>query len=178
MTDRDCGLVLWLMGLSGAGKTTLGRLLRGLFQKAGRPCYLLDGDEVRSFFDHDLKFSREERVANIKRIIWGAYLLSQNGVHTIVCNIAPFEELRQLARRKIPNYHQVYLRKEIQQCLEEDTKGIYRHHLGRSELVGVDLPFEEPAQSDLVIHVGQTSVTDSIELIRAYLRTHCPNQAP
>lgn len=172
------GLVLWLMGLSGAGKTTLGRHIYALYKDSGRPCYLMDGDEVRRFFDDDLKYSREDRVANIKRIIWGAYLLSENGTITIVCNIAPFEDLRQFARRKIPKYHQVYLRRALQNCVREDGKGVYSEHLGKSELVGVDLPFEEPAHSDLVIEVDRTSVAESIDQIRAYLRAHCPEQAP
>ena len=99
-------MVLWLIGISGAGKTTLGRMLEDHFRKKKKKCYLLDGDEVRDLFDRDLGYSEADREANIKRIILGAYLLDRNDIIGIICNISPMEHLRQLARKKIAGYNE------------------------------------------------------------------------
>ena len=93
-------MIIWLIGISGAGKTTIGRRLAAHFNTLGVKNYLLDGDEVRDLFDRDLGYSDAEREANIKRIILGAYLLDRNDIVGIVCNISPLEHLRALARRK------------------------------------------------------------------------------
>ena len=92
-------MILWLMGISGAGKTTIGRRLKQYLDQEQIKNYLLDGDEVRDLFDRDLGYSDQEREANIKRIILGAYLLDKNDIVGIVCNISPLEHLRALARR-------------------------------------------------------------------------------
>ena len=73
-------MIIWLIGISGAGKTTIGRKLEAHFNELGVKNYLLDGDEVRDLFDRDLGYSDAEREANIKRIILGAYLLDRNDI--------------------------------------------------------------------------------------------------
>lgn len=103
-------MVIWLIGISGAGKTTIGKRLEEHFNNLNIKNYLLDGDEVRDLFDRDLGYSDEEREANIKRIILGAYLLDKNDIIGIVCNIAPLEKLRALARTKIIGYNEIYLK--------------------------------------------------------------------
>ena len=77
-------MILWLIGISGAGKTTLGRKLEKHFERLGKKCYLLDGDDVRDFFDRDLGYSDADREANIKRIILGAYILDKNDIIGII----------------------------------------------------------------------------------------------
>ena len=73
-------MILWLMGISGAGKTTIGRRLKQYLDQEQIKNYLLDGDEVRDLFDRDLGYCDQEREANIKRIILGAYLLDKNDI--------------------------------------------------------------------------------------------------
>jgi adenylylsulfate kinase len=80
-------MVLWLLGISGAGKTTLGLKLREYFEAKSKACFLLDGDEVRNLFESDLGYSKEEREANIKRIILVAYVLDKCGIHTTIVYI-------------------------------------------------------------------------------------------
>lgn len=158
-------MVIWLIGISGSGKTTLGTGLKRHFEDSGRRCYMIDGDQVRGFYDNDLGYSREDRVANIKRILLSAHVLDEAGVAAIVCNISPFEELRAFARRKIAGYSEIYLKKSVSASRASDVKGIYSDHLGKTEIVGIDLAFEEPSGSHLVIDVDNEGEDESLRRI-------------
>lgn len=162
-------MVIWLMGISGAGKTTIGKMLEKHFRAREKKCYLLDGDEVRDLFDHDLGYSNADREANIKRIILGAYLLDKNEIIGIICNISPFEHLRQLARKKIRGYNEIYLKKSLQISIENDVKGMYRDNLGKTEIVGVDTSFEEPQSPDLVLEVDKMTIKETYHAALDYL---------
>jgi len=167
-------MVVYLIGLSGSGKTTLGNKLKSYLDHVGRPCYLMDGDLIRQFFDGDLGYSAEERRAHIKRILLAAYVLSENNVTTIVCNIAPFEDLRQFARHKIPEYNQIYLKKDLEKCISEDAKGLYQRCKNKQPLVGYDLCFEPPLQNDLVLETQHESVEESFARLLAFLQAKYP----
>jgi adenylylsulfate kinase-like enzyme len=173
--QNNLPVVIWFIGISGAGKSTLAGQLRNALQARGIQNCLIDGDETRAFFDHDLGFSREERIANIQRILLAAHLLSQSGVAVVVANISPFEDLRQFARRKINNYHQIHLKKELAVSLEADVRRIYRNHLGKSDLVGVDIPFEEPLNSELTIDVDRQTPEQSLRTVLEFLNTKYPH---
>jgi adenylylsulfate kinase-like enzyme len=75
--------------------------IEAYLKSQNKNCYIIDGDDIRKLFDNDLGYTRDERAHNIKRIILAGYVLEQNGVVPIICNISPFEELRKLARRKL-----------------------------------------------------------------------------
>ena len=158
-------LVLWLIGISGAGKTTIGRKLEAYFQKCNRKCYLLDGDEVRTLFDGDLGYSNADREANIKRIILGAYLLDKNDIVGIICNISPFERLRKLARSKIAGYNEIYLKRDIRRTIENDVKGVYRKNMGNTDIVGLDTVFDLPKAPDLVLDTDRLSEDKTFQCI-------------
>ena len=130
----------------------------------------MDGDVVRGFYDDDLGYSAEDRRANIKRILLAAYVLDANGVDVAVANISPFEELRRFARRKISGYVQIYLRKDLQASIEADVKGIYEAHLEQTDIVGKEVPFEEPEDSDLVLDVDKLTPEESLEEVLDFLR--------
>jgi adenylylsulfate kinase-like enzyme len=164
-------LVIWFIGISGAGKTTLARRLHEHLLGRGVRACLLDGDEARAFFDHDLGYSKAERMANIKRILFAAHMLSQCGVAVVVANISPFEEIRQLARRKMPQYREIYLRKNLAASRETDVNGIYRNHTGKTPLVGVEIPFEEPVQSNLTIDVDRQTPEESFRAVLRFLKS-------
>ena len=162
-------MILWLIGISGAGKTTIGRKLEEHFNKIGKKCYLLDGDEVRDLFDRDLGYSDAEREANIKRIMLGAYLLDRNDIIGIICNIGPLEHLRQLARRKIAGYNEIYLKKDIQVSIKNDVKGVYKNNLGKTQVVGIDATFDEPQIPDLVLEVDKQTVEETYQHVLDYI---------
>lgn len=162
-------MIIWLIGISGAGKTTIGRRLETHLKGLGKKCYLLDGDEVRDLFDRDLGYSDADREANIKRIILGAYLLDRNDIIGIICNIAPLERLRQLARKKIAGYNEIYLKKDLKTSMENDVKGVYRENLGKTQIVGIDAAFDEPQTPDLTLEVDKMTVEESCQAVIDYI---------
>lgn len=162
-------MIIWLMGISGAGKTTLGRKLEKFYRDKGLKTYLLDGDEVRDLFENDLGYTDSDREANIKRIILGTYLLDKNDIIGIVCNISPFQELRDLARRKISGYNEIYLDKDIRISMEKDIKGVYKENLGKTDIVGLGQRFDNPVNCDLRIKVDEMTEEESFELIKRYI---------
>tara|TARA_B110001450_G_C17633309_1_gene486142 strand:- start:638 stop:1150 length:513 start_codon:yes stop_codon:yes gene_type:complete len=154
-------MVIWLLGISGAGKSTLGELIKNHYDSNGVQSFILDGDVVRSFFDNDLSYSIDERRQNIKRILLAAHVLEQNGVIPIVCNISPFEDLRKFARDKFSDYIQIYLEKSIPIAKHNDVKNIYSDNISKSPIVGIDMPFDEPINNELVIPVDHETVSAS-----------------
>ena len=169
-------MVIWLIGLSGSGKTTLGNKLKEHCDRLGQKSFVIDGDLVRGFFDNDLGYSREERMANIKRIMLAAHVLSQSGTIAIVGNISPFEELRQFARRKFADYVEIYLKQDVSALRKDDVKGMYRNNAGKTDIVGLDLKFDKPLHSDLTIDTGAESIEQSFHKIIDFLKTRYPRR--
>ena len=168
-------MIIWFLGISGSGKTTLGTLLKKRLDALKADSFLIDGDLVRDFFDNDLGYSKEERMAHIKRILFGAHVLSRTKTIAIVCNISPFQELRDFARKKLVDYNEIYLHRELDISVRNDVRGVYRNNLGKTALVGVDIPFDPPTNCDLKIDVDRLSIEESIEKIDNYLRNKYPS---
>ena len=162
-------MIFWLMGISGAGKTTMGRRMKEYFLEQGRKCYLLDGDEIRELFYRDLGYSEKDREENIKRIILSAYFLDKSDIVGIICNISPFERLRKLARKRINGYNEFYLKKNIQSSMQNDVKGMYRENTGKTEIVGLDTVFEEPEHPDLVLDTDKLTEDETFQHIVDYV---------
>lgn len=162
-------MIIWLIGISGAGKTTIGRMLEKHFKDMEKRCYLLDGDEVRDLFDRDLGYSDADREANIKRILLGAYLLDRNDIIGIICNISPLEHLRRLARMKIEGYNEIYLKKNIQASVKKDVKGMYRDNMGKTEIVGINTVFDEPESPDLVLETDRMTIDETYQAVLDYI---------
>ena len=168
------GYVIWFTGISGSGKTTLARrLVEELKKKHGR-VELIDGDVVREFFEHDLGYTRQERIANVKRIAFAAMLLAKNGIHVIVANIAPYVEVRDFIRKHLEEYIQIYLNVPLKIAMERDVQGHYTRYRQESEknIVGVDDPYEAPRNPDLVIDTSNQTEEESVHMILEHLKTH------
>lgn len=164
--------VVWLTGISGAGKTTLGQALKKELEKKYDRIEFLDGDLVRDFFENDLGYTRKERILNIKRIAFAAMLLAKNGINVIVANIAPYYEVRDFIRKHIKNYVQVYLKVSHEEVRKRDAKGFYkRHEKGElKNLIGMDDIYDVPRKPDLVIDTERESIEKALDKILNYLK--------
>ena len=171
MKNEKTGQVLWLTGLSGAGKSTVANQLKTRFDEHGIRSMILDGDEVRAFFENDLGYSEKDRTFNVKRIAFGAKLISDLGVHAIVANIAPYAEVRQFIRNKIPTYIEIYLDVSLEEARKRDVKGHYgKYDRGELKSVsGLDDRYDVPTSPHLVLKTAHESVGQSVQKIWNYL---------
>jgi len=167
----NTGFTIWFTGLSGAGKSTLAEVIERRLKDQGRNVEILDGDIVRTHLSKGLGFSREDRDTNIKRIAFVCSLLTRNGVVCISAAIAPYREAREWARREIGDFVEVYLKCPIEVCRQRDVKGLYKLvDEGRiKNFTGVDDPYEEPENPELVIETDKESVGESVSRIFAKL---------
>ena len=163
----DKGVTIWFTGLSGAGKSTLSEALTQHFLERGRNVEVLDGDEVRTHLSKGLGFSREDRDTNIKRIAFVCKLLTRNGVLCISAAIAPYGEARAWARKEIGNFVEVYVKCPLEVCRERDVKGLYKLvDEGKIQhFTGVDDPYEEPENPDLVVETHKQTIEESVASI-------------
>ena len=168
---NDTGFVLWLTGLSGAGKSTVAAKLGPALAERGHRVELLDGDEVRTNLCQGLGFSREDRDTNIARIGYVAGKLSKHGVAVLVAAISPYREARDRVRSAVDNFVEVYVAAPVSTCAERDVKGLYAKH-ARGELrglTGVDDPYEAPLAPELVLRTEDETPEASAERVAAHL---------
>src|SRR5579875_2538037 len=165
------GFTIWFTGLSGAGKSTLSEIVEQRLKARGRNVEILDGDVVRTHLSKGLGFSREDRDTNIKRIAFVCSLLTRNGVACISAAISPYREAREWARQQIGNFVEVYVKCPIEVCRQRDVKGLYKL-VDEGKLkgfTGVDDPYEEPEQPDLVVETDKETIEQSAGRIFARL---------
>jgi adenylylsulfate kinase len=165
------GLVLWLTGLSAAGKTTLSKGLERELKRRSCPVEVLDGDIVRTNLSKGLGYSREDRTTNMRRIGFVANLLSRNGVIAIVAAISPYRDAREEMRQSIEDFIEVYVNAPIGICESRDFKGLYAMARAGELLAftGVDDPYEEPTNPDIICYTDRETPEESIAKILAEL---------
>jgi bifunctional enzyme CysN/CysC len=150
--------VLWLTGLSGAGKSTIADLVEQSLHRAGHHTVLLDGDNIRHGLNRDLGFTDEDRVENIRRVAEVAKLMVEAGLIVIVSFISPFRSERRMARGLVgeDEFIEIYVDTPIAICEARDPKGLYK--LARAgklpNLTGIGSPYEPPEQAELVLAAG------------------------
>ncbi len=159
--------VIWLTGIPGSGKTTLAIDLEKYYQKNSLPVEILDGDEIRKTLSKDLGFSPEDRKEHNRRVIFVAQILSKNGVTTIIPLISPYRETRDFARKEIPNFVEVWVKTSVDECIKRDPKGLYKKALAGEikNLTGLQAPYEEPQNAELILDTEKQNVEKSVEII-------------
>jgi adenylylsulfate kinase len=159
--------VLWMTGLSGSGKTTIGLALENELYNRGFLVMLLDGDLVRTGINNNLRFSVEDRKENIRRIAEVSKLFVNCGIVTINCFISPTDEIRTMAKNIIgdDDFLEVFVSAPLEICETRDIKGLYaKARTGEiPEFTGISSPFDIPQDAALVLKTDQMSVEETVQ---------------
>ena len=167
-------MVVWLIGLSGAGKTTLAKRIVADANKKARNTVLLDGDVIREIFGNDLGYTMEDRLVNAQRICQLGKFLDDQGINVVCAILSIFPETREWNRKHIEGYYEVFIDTPLETLVDRDTKGIYgKFNRGEiSDVAGMDIEFPIPNQADLVINNSRSEnellshAAKIVELIR------------
>jgi adenylylsulfate kinase-like enzyme len=146
-------VVIWIIGLSGTGKTTLASQVVDRIRQLNGKVVLLDGDLIRTLFRNDVDHTIDGRRRNAERLSVLSKFLADQGIHVVAAVLSIFLEWRRWNRENIPDYSEVYIKASMQTLLRRDVKNLYAR-AGRGEIVnvvGVDIPFPEPENPELVI---------------------------
>jgi bifunctional enzyme CysN/CysC len=147
---------VWLTGLPASGKSSVAVELERRLVAAGRPAYLLDGDNLRHGLSADLGFSREDRAENVRRVGEVAKLFADSGAIAVVSLVSPYRADRDAVRAAhreagLP-FHEVFVDTPVEVCASRDPKGLYAR--GEPGLTGVDAPYEAPLTPEAVLRPG------------------------
>lgn len=168
-------LVLWFTGLSGSGKSTLAHLVEEALFAKGCYTYLLDADNLRAGLNSDLGFSEVERRENIRRVGEVTRLLTDAGLVVLTAFISPFSEDRDRVRSLFQpdEFVEIYLKCPLDVCEARDPKGLYRKARGGMihSFTGIDSPYEEPRNPELVVDTGVLGISESLSSIMSHLYT-------
>ena len=169
---KQRGVAIWMTGLSGSGKSTIGVLLEKMLYERGILTKLLDGDNIRTGINSNLGFSESDRTENIRRIAEVNKLFIDCSVVTINCFVSPTIAIREQARQIIGNddFVEVFIDTPLEICEKRDVKGLYKKaRAGEiTDFTGIDAPFEVPPLPEVVIRTQQTTPEESAaELLQA-----------
>ena len=170
------GATLYLSGLSGSGKSTVGAALEHRLLQMGVFAYRLDGDNIRFGLNAGLGFSAEDREENLRRIAEVAALFNDSGTIAISSFISPYRRSRDAAREihaksGLP-FFEVFVHCPLEVAESRDPKGLYKKARAGEikNFTGIDDPYEEPANPELVLHTHEMSVEESVNASIEFLR--------
>lgn len=167
------GAVLWLTGLSGAGKSTIATRVDALLHARGRHSYILDGDNLRFGLCRDLGFSPADRAENIRRLGEVAFILQDAGLLVLVAAISPYRQDRACVRERLPagRFLEIFVDAPLAVCEARDPKGLYRRaRAGEiTGFSGIDAPYEAPEAPDLRLEAAAGTPDDHAAAILALL---------
>jgi adenylylsulfate kinase len=161
------GMVIWMTGLSGSGKSTIAIALEKKLFEHNFFAQILDGDNIRHGINSNLGFSIEDRKENIRRIAEVAKLYKESGIITICSFISPTREMRQMAKEIIGknDFFEMFIDTPLEICEQRDVKGLYaKARAGEIKgFTGIDSPYQEPENPDVIVKTETLSVNESVE---------------
>ena len=170
--------ILWLTGLSGAGKSTIAYTIDRKCFELGLHSYVLDGDNVRQGLNRDLRFGDADRVENLRRVAEVARLMADAGLIVIVSFISPFAEERRIARSiaQPHAFYELFIDTPLDVCVARDPKGLYKKALdGKIEhFTGISSPYERPESPDLVLSTAGSTPSFLADMVIRRLLSHFP----
>jgi len=166
--------VVWLTGLSGAGKSTIANAVEARLTAQGRHCYLIDGDNLRHGLNHDLGFTAADRVENVRRAAETARMMADAGLIVLVSLISPFAAERRMAREMMAEgeFLEVFVDAPLATVEARDVKGLYAKARSGAlkNFTGIDSPYEAPETPEVHLDAASLSVEQSADRIIAALR--------
>ena len=163
------GIMIWMTGLSGSGKSTVAIGVERELHRRGILCRILDGDNIRAGINSNLGFSPEDRRENIRRIAEIGKLFVDTGIVTIACFVSPTRELREMARDIIgaEDFREVYIATPLEECERRDVQGLYaRARRGEvKDFTGISAPFEAPEHPDLCLDTSRMTLREEVEAV-------------
>jgi adenylylsulfate kinase len=170
---KQKGKVIWLIGLSGSGKSTIAEHLEAKLYDEGFLTQVLDGDNIRSGLNNNLSFTDEDRLENIRRISEVAKLFANCGVVTLASFITPTEAIRKMAKEIIgeDKYIEVFVSTTLEACEDRDVKGLYdkaRQGVIKN-FTGIDSVFEIPQNPAIVIPTEGLTVEESVQKLYDFI---------
>lgn len=162
----DMAYVYWITGLSGAGKTSVGKLLYKKMKQKYQGIVFLDGDVLREVFGNDLGYTREERIKCAMRYARLCRMLQRQGLNVICCTISMFDEIRNWNRENIENYREIYVRVSMEVLKKRNKKGLYSSSARKREVAGIQVEIEEPKNPDMILdNEGNISVSELVDKV-------------
>jgi bifunctional enzyme CysN/CysC len=181
LRNGHCGYILWMTGLSSAGKTTIATELERELFNLGRQAYVLDGDNIRHGLGADLGFSPKDRTENIRRVSQVAKLFADAGIICITAFISPYRADRELARQIMPEgrFIEVYVNAPLEVCEKRDPKGLYAKARAKQikDFTGISAPYEPPLRPDIELRTDQVSANECVAQVLEYLHIHAADTA-
>ena len=164
--------IIWLTGLSGAGKSTIAKNVEKKLFDRNFNIFTLDGDNLRIGLNKNLNFSPEDRTENIRRTSEVAKLFAQAGFIILVSLISPYRSERKKARDIRPEiFREIYIKASVEVCAKRDVKGLYAK-AKRGEIknfTGISSPYEEPEKPNLIIDTSKEEVEESISKLEKFI---------
>ena len=164
-------MVIWITGISGTGKTTLGKYF---LKKTNSKCIYFDGDEFRKIFNNDIKYTLKDRDVNAYRLTRLVKYLSDQKLNIIVSANLTSRKYRIWCKKNIKNYVEVFIEAKIQDLIKRDYKKLYSKAIkGKiKNVVGIDLLFKKPLGSNIYIKNDSTKTKflQNIKIIKNYLK--------
>uniref|UniRef100_A0AAV1U9P6 Adenylyl-sulfate kinase n=1 Tax=Peronospora matthiolae TaxID=2874970 RepID=A0AAV1U9P6_9STRA len=165
------GATLWFTGLSGSGKSTIGRALEKELLQRRKHVYRLDGDNVRLGLNRDLGFSETDRAESVRRVGEMSALFAEAGVITLVALVSPFraprDEVRALHEKMRIPFYEVYVDVPVSVAADRDVKGLYKRAMEGEikEFTGISSPYEEPHNPEIHLYTSTQSLEDEVKII-------------